>query len=125
MASRNSGIKIDTEKFERMLKTRGLSKSELSLEMGYSRTLLTDHIRGGYTTMYVVNYLEKIYNIPRESYIIPEPKPEPVQEQTSSETDLQDQMIFRLPADLITKDELHEIIRSAVYDAVSEAWREK
>lgn len=111
-------IKIDSEKLRNAFKRRGLTASEVSQEMGYSRNFLSKHLANGTTTKTVALLLEKMYNLPLDDYKMTEPNPEPEQQ----EEQLPGQMTFQLPS--VSKDDLQKIIYTAHYEAMKRLFYE-
>lgn len=103
-------IKIDSEKLRNAFKRRGLTASEVSQEMGYSRNFLSKHLANGTTTKTVVLLLEKMYNLPLDDYKVEEPAG-----QISFDLNQPEQKIVK---PVIDYDELENRIYKAVYQVI-------
>lgn len=110
-------IKIDSEKLRNAFKRRGLTASEVSQEMGYSRNFLSKHFANGTTTKTVALLLEKMYNLPLDDYKMTEPNPEPEQQ----EEQLPGQMTFQLPS--MSNEDFERIMYTAVSNAIYDTYR--
>lgn len=111
---RTTGIEIDGNKLKKELLRRGLTMSEVSKEMGFNESYLSNHVTSGFTSLETVKMLESLYHIKYESYQPDRFEPEqyeliqPVQE---SKVD-------------IDYGELEKIIYRAFYKALRDAWDE-
>lgn len=110
-------IQIDSEKLRNAFKRRGLTASEVSQEMGYSRNFLSKHLANGTTTKTVALLLEKMYNLPLDDYKMTEPNPEPEQQ----EEQLPGQMTFQLPS--MSNEDFERIMYTAVSNAIYDTYR--
>lgn len=110
-------IKIDSEKLRNAFKRRGLTASEVSQEMGYSRNFLSKHLANGTTTKTVTLLLEKMYNVPLDDYKVTESNPEPEQQ----EEQLPGQMTFQLPS--MSNEDFERIMYTAFSNAIYDTYR--
>lgn len=105
-------VKVDKIKMEQALYKRGLTKTEVSIGIGYARSYISNACMEGANgiNMSAVIGLEAKYGINREEYeLIEEVKKEPSP--------------INKPITELTSIELSKLIYKAVYSAVLHAWQ--
>lgn len=105
-------VKVDKIKMEQALGKRGLTKSEVSIGIGYGRSYISNACMDGDrgVNMTAVIRLEAKYGITQEEYeLIEEVKKEPLP--------------ISKPITELTSIQLSELIYKAVYSAVLHAWQ--
>lgn len=105
----NKFYAIDPVKLQKAIDEKGLQKSQMSVDMGYSRNFLS-HVMDRKKISFVgANLLKSLFNIPIEEYetidIAPEPEPEPQPELLESGID-------------------YERLEQAIYSAIVRAFTE-
>lgn len=76
---------IDTIKFESIIRKKGIKKTGISRDLGFSDSTVSNWAKSGYFPKSVILLLDSIYGIKFED-IKPEEKEEPVQEATENTT---------------------------------------
>lgn len=108
--------KIDGQKLKAEIKRRGLTEKEISLELGWSQSYITDAIQRGMLRDSAILMLDKLYNIKIDDFVA-EIEPEGVTEVSEPDVD------SRSPQ--IDADKLYDVIYRAVYSAVKNAWMDE
>lgn len=72
-----ASVRIDKEKLNRLIEQRGLTKSDVSREIGYHSNFISDCGGRGKMNMPAVKMLERVFNIKLEEYQLAEQTAEP------------------------------------------------
>lgn len=103
MARNIQKIEIDGQKLKKAILKRGLHVSVVSMELGFSKCYLDQHIKGNYTLKTTAIALEQLYRIPLSEYEVVK-----VDESVKAAEE----------AKAIEMEELKNIIFQSVYKAV-------
>ena len=116
MAKRKNLFKFDTEKFKKIVKSKGYTLYKLSQDIGYSSSYLGNRVNFGEMPVTAAIVLENMYGIKREDYELKEtPKFNPLDEADDGYICL-DKKAFN--------SALANIITQAVYEGVKQALKE-
>lgn len=110
-----NAIPCDPDKFKSILRERGLFACDMSESLGYSSTAITNALFRGQISGPMAFALEHKYHIGKEDYeyVVP------IKEEKPKEPEQKTIMKDSLPAD---ETALYEVMKSAVVDAINEAF---
>lgn len=124
-------INVDQTKIKKLLKETGDSTANISVEMGYGKSALSNRIRLGYINVTDAKYLELVYGIKREQYEVPEDvEDDPSDEEKELTAKISQSQIEKSIANALGEyqpidyERLYKVIYSAAYEAVRKAWSE-
>ncbi|MDO4649184.1 MAG: hypothetical protein Q4B26_11095 [Eubacteriales bacterium] len=119
---------VDSERFDAELKKVKHTRASLSKEMGYNPFYIGKQLsRYGGLAKTVINYLDRVYNIPLEHYEKKEEKPvqtelPKAEQKVTQEPSNSENTTIRIADESI--QQLAEVIYKSVYEAVKKAWSE-
>lgn len=116
---RKVSVTIDGEKLRNIFIKRGVPLIEVSKTCGFEDSYFSKAIRANRMPLYVTKLLESVYHIPFEDYEVQKVEPELlpiIVEEDRKEVE------FVISEE--TAKQLHQLIYSAVYEAVKRVWSE-
>ena len=66
----NVSVVVNREKFNEELRARSLTQEGLSKKLGRGKTCIANYLFRNKLPLYVVEYLEDLYKIPKEKYVV-------------------------------------------------------
>ena len=108
-------VEIDGVKLSNLIKRAGYTNKDISVGCGREANYITTALRNNRLDPAIIKLIETLYNIPEELYKVTEVE-------KVEQSSLTEPVSFSFTEDI--KNSLHDIIYSAVYEAVKKAWSE-
>ena len=115
-------VKIDGEALREQFRKRGLAASRLCKDIGVYASYFANAMRRGVMPNMMIMILESCYDIPRDSYVLPEETEEKNETETTAV-----EVISRSADDFFSEEnmkKLYQLMYSAVYAAMKCALNE-